>query len=90
MRGKLLLCFYQAFYLRTELLEELVVAFGYPTGDNQRDVYKRQVQQQEFGYGFLVVIYQYERERLHDGQLVKSTPVLEMCIRDSRTSGAND
>ena len=36
MRGKFLLCFYQAFYLRTELLEELVVAFGYRTGDNQR------------------------------------------------------
>lgn len=36
LRGKFLLCFYQAFYLRTELLEELVVAFGYRTGDNQR------------------------------------------------------
>ena len=39
------------------------------------------VQQQEFGYGFLVVIYQYERERLHDGQLVKSTPVLRLQSR---------
>ena len=36
LRSQLLLCFYQTFHLRTELLEELVVAFGNRAGDNQR------------------------------------------------------